>query len=274
MDYYNILGVPRNATPDQIKKAYRQKAKQFHPDRPDGDSEMFKRVNEAYEILSNSDKRSAYDNPHPEFHFNTQHMNRGNPFGRSPFDDIFTNFNRRQPKNRDITIRADIYLEDVMTGKDLIIGYRMFNGEEATVTITVPPGARDGDQIKYEGLGDNADRRFPRGDLFVHIHVKNNPIWQRDNNNLICRKRVNVFDLLLGCVIIIKTLEGKQVKLNIPKGTKITSTFSIPEHGLPDLNTRKRGNLYVKIDPEVPTINDDSLLKEIESIRNKIYTKD
>jgi curved DNA-binding protein len=274
MDYYNILGVNRSASPEEIKKAYRKKVKQHHPD-TGGDAEQFKRINEAYEILSNSDKRSAYDNPQPEFHFNTQNMNRGNPFGQSPFEDLFGNFNRRrQPKNRDITIRADIYLEDVLNGKDLIAGYRMSSGEETTVTINVPQGARHGDQIKYEGLGDNADRRFPRGDLYVKIFVKNHPIWERDGNNLICKKRVNVFDLLLGCVILIKTLEGKQVKLNIPKGTKTTATFSIPEYGLPDLNTRRRGNLYVKIDAEVPYIEDTVLLEKIQSIRDKIYTKD
>jgi len=92
MDYYSILGVKRNASPEEIKKAYKKKVMQHHPDRG-GDSDQFRKVSEAYEILSNSDKRSAYDNPNPHFNFKSDHFSNGH----NPFDDIFA---RRTPRNR------------------------------------------------------------------------------------------------------------------------------------------------------------------------------
>ena len=279
MDYYTILGVPRNATPEQIKKAYRQKAKQYHPDRPDGDSEMFKRVSEAYEILSNSDKRSAYDNPQPDFNFRSNNFRSGNPFAGSPFEDMFSHqfgFNRRQPqKNKDIVLSAKINLEEVYSGKSLIMQYRLQSGKVETVDVQIPPGAKNGDQIRFEGLGDDGLVNFRRGDLHVKISINPSDKWLREGNNLITKKSVNVFDLLLGCAIIIKTPDQKSVKLNIPKATKPGTMLSISGYGLPDLsNSRIRGNIIVQINAEIPKINDENILEEISNIRNKIYTKD
>lgn len=271
MDYYSILGVPRTATPEEIKKAYRQKAKQYHPDRPDGNAEKFKQVNEAYEILSNSDKRSAYDTPNPGFSFNSQDFGRGfNPFG-----DVFGQqfgFNRT-PRNRDITLAANLDLADVITGKSLIMQYKLNSGRLETVTVDVPPGAKHGDTIRYQGLGDDGNGRYPRGDLLVRIKVAKKKDWERDGNNLITRKVINVFDLMLGCAILIATLDGKTVSLKIPKGTKPGQIFSINGYGVPDLNTRQRGNLYVEIQAEIPKLDDENILKELEAVRNKIYTR-
>ena len=278
MDLYNILGVPRTASAEEIKKAYRQKAKQHHPDRPDGNAEMFKRVNEAYEILSNSDKRNAYDNPNPGFSFNSENFANGNnPFRGSPFEHMFDQFShgRQQPKNRDITLAAKIELADVYNGKDLILQYRLQSGKTETVTVNIPPGARDNDTIRYEGLGDDGHKRFQRGDLNVRIQVKNHKNWIREGNHLITKENVNIFDLMLGCAIIIKTPNAKQVKLNIPKATKPGTMLSISGYGLPDLHSRgHHGNILVQVNADIPNITDNDLLREIQDIKNKIYTKD
>lgn len=271
MDYYNILGVPRNATSEDIKKAYKKQVMKHHPDRG-GDAEKFRRVSEAYEILSNSDKRSAYDNPQPNFNANDFAQGH-NPFAGSPFDSVFGHGfaqQRRTPRNRDINLQAKIDLEDVLTGKNLIMQYQLSSGRLETVTVDVPAGAKHGDTIQYEGLGDEGNPRFPRGNLLVRIIVSKKKNWERDQDNLIVKKSVNVFDFLTGCAIIIKTLDNKQLELKIPKGTKIGTTFSIPQHGVPNMRTGQRGKLYVTVDAFVPVIDDDALLSRIEDIKKEL----
>ena len=271
MDYYSILGVPRNATPEQIKKAYRKQAMANHPDRTGGDDTKFKQISEAYEILSNSDKRDAYDHPHNPFQ---QQRQQHNPFGNSPFDHIFgkgfTQQYHQTPRNRDINVQANLDLKDVLTGKSLIIQYHLSTGRLETVTVEVPPGAKHGDKIQYEGLGDEGRPRIPRGNLQVRIIVNKHKNWERDNDNLIVKKPVNVFDLMLGCVIIVKTLDDKRLEIKIPQGTQTGTTFSIPKYGIPNVRSGQRGNLYVIVDTIIPKITDTAILNKIEQIKKEL----
>lgn len=267
MDYYTILGIPRTASQEEIKKAYRKLAMKHHPDKG-GDEAKFKEINEAYDTLSDTNKKTAYDNPQPGFSFRSQDFN--GPFGGTPFDDLFSGFARRTPRNRDITISADVDLKDVITGKSLISQYRLQSGRLETVTIEVPQGAKHGDTIRYHALGDDGDGRFPRGDLHVKIRVKKHKHWDREDNNLITKKTVNIFDFLLGSVIIIETLDNKRLELKIPQGTRPGQIFSISGYGIPDLNTGRRGNIFVKMDVEVPKIEDENILEQIREIKTKL----
>jgi curved DNA-binding protein len=273
MDYYSILGVARNASPEEIKKAYKKKAMQYHPDRG-GEHNKFAEINSAYEVLSNSDKRAAYDNPQPNF--NQPHHGQHNPFGGTPFDHIFGQGFRQQqqtPRNRDINVQANIDLVDVLTGKNLIIQYRLATGRIETVTVDVPAGAKHGDTIQYQGLGDEGHPRYPRGNLLVRIHVSKTKNWERDQDNLITKKTVNVFDLLTGCVIIITTLDNKQLELKIPQGTKPGVKFSIPGYGLPNMQNGRRGVMFISIDADVPKIIDVDVLNRIQQIKNEIQQR-
>lgn len=267
MDYYSILGVGRNATPEEIKKAYRKLAMQHHPDRG-GDQEQFKRVTEAYDVLSSSDKKSAYDNPSPQFNFNSQHFNGQH----NPFDHIFgQGFAQRQtPRNRDITLQANIDLVDVLTGKSLIIQYQLSTGRLETVTVDVPAGAKHGDTVRYQGLGDDGHPRYPRGDLHVKIKVEKFKGWERDQDNLITKKVTNIFDFLLGGVIIIETLDNKSLELKLTQGTKPGTVFNIAGYGVPNLQSGKRGSLYVTVDADVPKITDSDLLNRIQQLKEDI----
>jgi curved DNA-binding protein len=272
MDYYSILGVGRNASQDEIKRAYRKLAMKHHPDRG-GDTQTLAQINEAYDTLKDPAKRQQYDNPQPRF--DTSHMNQ-NPFGQSGFDDIFTSMfghqhrRPRQPRNNDITLAADIDLVDVIKGKTLILSYRLASGKTETVEVDIPSGAKHGDAVKFQGLGDDANPRFPRGDLLVKIRLRRTRGWDRDGNNLITSQIVDVFDLVLGTVTIIETLDGRKVKLNIPKGTKPGQVFSIPEYGIPDLNTRQKGHLYVKIEARIPNIKDPKLIARLKELQDEI----
>jgi len=275
MDYYSILGVPKTASEKEIRSAYKKKSMQHHPDRG-GNEEQFKQVNEAYQTLKDPIKKQQYDNPHPQG-FGPNGFEGMHPNG---FDDMMRqagfNFgqgfaNRRQtPRNKDITVAADVSLLDVLQGKNLFIQYRLSTGEIETVNVDIPPGANHGDTIQYEGLGDKGHPGYPRGNLHVRIRVQKDRTYIRDNDNLITKKTVNVFDLLLGCVIIITTLDKRSLELKIPQGTKPGTRFSIPGYGLPNMHTRKTGNMYVEIDTEMPKITDKNVLNKIQQVKNEL----
>ena len=282
-DYYNILGVDRKASDADLKKAYKKASMQHHPDRG-GDEEQFKKVNEAYATLKDPGKRQMYDqygtaDPQQagpqgfDFHFNSSNFGGRNPFAGTPFADMFGGanpFQNRQPRNQDMRIAAQIDLKDVLVGKNLVVQIRLGSGRTETLNIDVPPGAKDGDTIQYEGLGDDTNPRLQRGNLHVVIKVTQNAGWQRSNNDLITKKVINLFDLLLGCVIIVNTLDGRNIKVNIPKGTNPGQRFSIQGYGIPDINTGHRGSIYVIVDVETPTITNENVLNKIKQIKKEI----
>jgi DnaJ-class molecular chaperone len=281
MDHYSTLGVAKNASDKELKAAYKKASMKHHPDRG-GDEAKFKQINEAYSTLKDPHKRGMYDHQQngggQGFNFNQQSqggfeeaMRQANAQYSHPFDHMFNNgFANRTPRNKDLHLRAEIGLADIINGKTLVFQYSTHSGRVETVNVDIPRGAKHGDTVRYQGLGDDGHPGFQRGDLHIKLYVQKVKNWERDQNNLIYKKVINVFDLMLGCVIIVKTLDNKQVKLNIPKGTKIGQVFNIPGYGIPDLHTGKKGNLYVSIDTEIPTITNETILKEIELLKDKI----
>lgn len=263
MDYYSILGVNRNATPDEIRKAYRDKAKTHHPDRG-GDPEKFKQINEAYETLSDTNKKAEYDNPQPQFHFNT-----GN------FDDIFSVFFGNAQsirKNRDLKIAVVISLEEVASGKDVILNYTTLNGKSTTSTIRIHPGVENGEIIRFRHLGDDSVPNLPKGDLLVQIKILNHDTFERDGKNLRISTQINVIDLIIGTKIEILTLDKTRISVNVPAGTQPGTVLSVSKHGLPDKMTGQIGNLYITIKGYTPKIIKKSILEKLEYIKNEIDT--
>jgi len=281
-NFYDILGVTTQATDTDLKKAYKKASMKHHPDRG-GDESKFKEINEAYTTLRNPSKRQMYDQygtadpqkarGQQDFNYNSNDFGNGrNPFAGTPFDGMFQNgfTQQRQPTNQDMRIIAQINLKDVVNGKSLVVQVKLGSGRVETINIDVPPGAKDSDTIQYEGLGDDRHPQLRRGNLHVVIQVDPVEGWERSNNDLITKKVVNMFDLLLGCVIIVQTLDDRNVRLTIPKGTNPGQRFSIPQYGIPDLNTRRKGNIYVIIDADTPNVEDESLLNKIQQLRDEI----
>jgi DnaJ-class molecular chaperone len=268
MDYYSILGVPKNASQDDIKKAYKKQSMKHHPDRGGNEAE-FKKVNEAYQTLGDPQKRAEYDNPQPQFRFNSQ------DFNGHPFEDIFGGFGfggrpRQRAKNRDIQIAYTIDLRDSYNGIGTTITYRMPSGKTETLDLRIPPGVKNGDVVRVQGYGDDSHPQLPRGDLLVRLRMRIPKGWDVDGFDLITSTRVSVFDLLLGTEVLIDTPEGKTINLKVPKGSQSGTTFSITGHGLPSQHGGHRGKIYVKVFSDIPKIDDEDLLNKIKDIKNSL----
>ena len=278
-DYYDILGVKRGASTDDLKKAYKKKAMKHHPDRG-GDVQQFQKINEAYDTLKDPQKRTMYDQ------FGETGGQQGytrtytsGDFGGFPHDisDVINDFfggghhnpfaRRQRMRNKDISIQTTIDLEDVMTGKSLIATYRLSNGKQQSVNLELPAGIESNTTIKFAALGDNSIAGVHRGDLMVRIRVTPHRKWHRDGANLHCVEKVSVFDLLLGTKKEIKTIDKKNLSISIPKGCQPGTVLCINEHGLPKLHGRGRGNIYMTVQAEIPNINDPEILKLLQRIK-------
>lgn len=271
MDYYSILGVNRNASPQDIKRAYRKLAMANHPDRSGGDDSKFKQINEAYETLKDPAKKQQYDNP--QHRFDTSHMHQGAP---NDFHDIFNGMfgyggqHSRQPRNRDVIIEYRITFEELFTGKTVNLQYRLQSGKIETLDAVVPPGVKHNDSVKFAGMGDDSFPQVPRGNLILNIKVQPHPKWSRDGDNIITKENVSIFDLVLGSVIEIKTPVGRNFSLTIPRGAKPGTVFSITGQGIPNINSRRPGNAHIKVDATMPKIQDETILQKLKDIKNEI----
>ncbi|MAV94227.1 MAG: hypothetical protein CMA31_00895 [Euryarchaeota archaeon] len=287
-NYYDILGVPRNASQKDLKDAFKKKAMQYHPDRG-GNEEQFKEINEAYDVLKDPGKKSQYDqfgtaNPQQrqrgqrgqEYHFHhdinvedifNQFFGAGGDQGGNPF---FGRGFTQRPRNQNVTIAADIDLEDIVHGKKLIASYRLPNGQEQTVNIDVPPGVRHGDTIQFRGMGGN--EYFPgrqQGDLHVKIRIKKHPIYDVDGLDLYITKSVDLFDLILGTNIQVDTIHNKKLNVTVPAGTNPGTTYSIQEQGLPDHRTGSTGRLFVKVDGKTPQVMNEKHRERLRKIQDE-----
>ena len=257
MDYYNTLGISKSASEADIKAAYRKMAMKHHPDRG-GDEKKFKEVTEAYETLSDPQKKQMLDmgvDPNAqhtsyrqgspfEFHFNT-----GN------FEDVFSNFGfggRPVRKNKTLNVNIEVTLEDILKGRVIDAEIGIPSGSKRLVNIEVPPGIENGQQIRYRGMGEHTLKDVAPGDLIVNIFVKEHPIFQRQGDMLMIKKFISPWDAMLGSDITIETIDKKTLTIGIPAGTQPDTVLSCRGEGLTNMRTKVRGNLLIKIQIEIP----------------------
>lgn len=270
MDYYSLLGVSRTASDGELKKAFKAKSMQHHPDRG-GDAEKFKEINEAYQALKDPQKRRMYDQygttePQQQagpqgFHF---HTNMGGmPEG---FEDLFANFGfgARRQKNDDVTIQVELDLADIYTGKQYVVNYRLQNGRMETANIDIPVGIRPNDTIRYKGMGQDTIPGLPRGHLDCRVRIRPNSEYRINGVDLITSKDVNIFQLITGTVLEIKTPKGNTLKLTIPPKTPPGTKMGIPQHGLPDRKTGRTGNIVIELRGVIPKDIPEDLINKIK----------
>jgi DnaJ-class molecular chaperone len=253
-DYYSILGVARTATDEEIKKAYRRLASQHHPDKG-GDKAQFQAVQEAYSVLSDSQRRQDYDNPRSQAHFAA-----GPGFN---FDDIFGMFgvNMRQHQARSPRLNIWIGLEDVARGGARVIALQM-NNTVSNVEINIPVGITDGDTIRYPQLSPDG------GDLVITFRVKPDARWHRDGRNLTVDQEVVIWDLILGTDITLRDIIGTELRLTIPPRTQPGSLLRLRGRGLPSSSMPGRhggpaGDLLVRVQARIPNDIDQEIIDAI-----------
>jgi len=269
-NHYNTLGVGKDASPDQIKKAYRKLASQHHPDKG-GDTAKFQELQTAYDTLSDPQAKAEYDNPQQQYRFDTNNMNG--------FEDIFNQFgfgpmgmNRRNQqvrRNKSITIQVRMTLKEVFEGKDVLGSIQLPSGREQALQIKIPRGVKNGDQIKYQGLGDDSIPNAPRGDLVAHIAEIPDRRFARDGANLFIETNITVFDAIVGTTVIVDTIADSKLEISVPVGIQGGQMINCKGHGLPEAQGTVRGNMYVKINVKTPVniAEEDKVI--IEQLRGK-----
>jgi curved DNA-binding protein len=272
MDYYSALGVNKTASQDEIKSAYRKMAMKHHPDRG-GDAAKFKEIEEAYRTLSDPQKKEMFDmgvDPNANHHWNQGPFEFH--FGSGNWNDVFGGgfgFGQRpMQRNKTINISVGITLEEVLTGKTIDAEITIPGGKKKIINIDIPAGIEDGQQIRYQGMGDNSIPRLQPGDLIVGIRVINNTEFRREGDSLILEKHISVWDAILGTKLKIVTLDKKNLEILIPQGTQPDTVLSCKSEGLPNMGNRQRGNLLIKIKILIPRNLNETQLGKIENLKN------
>ena len=256
-DYYGILGVSRNATEEEIKQAFRRQAMRHHPDRG-GDSALFQDINEAYSVLSDSQKRAAYDNPHQFRNININ-MNGG----QFDLDEIFSMFGARfQQQRRPTTARMTLWisLEDIARGGRRPVAISSPQGQQ-NVDIEIPEGLQDGDTLRYGGLGPG------NTDLVITYRIKPDAQWQRQDLNLVRNLDVDIWTLLVGGTVMVTDILGSWLELTIPAMTQPGTLMRARGRGLK--KNAHQGDMLIRIQARLPEHVPDSLLEQIRNMRGQ-----
>lgn len=302
-DYYQILGLPRSASKPELKKKYFELAKKFHPDvnKEKGAEQTFKEISEAYEVLSDDQKRQMYDNfGHAGVDPNAQAG--GDPFGG--FGGGFGGFHAQQggvninmedlsemfeaafggrmntKRGRDVQIGIKLSFLEAVNGcnKDVDVSYVERSGprdrgtqKQKAVNISIPAGVESGMQLRVQGKGTPGQSGHKSGDLLVEVDVEEDPYFRRDGSDLHVEIPVGFAQAILGCTVDVLTLSG-MVELKIPAGTQPGTKMIMKGKGVKNVNSISKGNQYVHVKVELPKkINDKQreLLKEFEEEESK-----
>ena len=269
-DYYSTLGVSRGASDAEIKKAYRKMAAKYHPDKPNGDEAKFKEISEAYETLSDAEKRSMYDQ------FGSDYQNAGaGGFGGADFGDIFgdmfggaggfggqAGFGGRQArpqKGEDQTINVMVSLTAAIEGTERTINVQTGNPnshsnsyDTAPIKVRIPAGVTQDQKIRVKGKGFSGFNGGENGDVIIKINLQKDDDYRVEGNDVYLDLPVTPWEAALGAKVEIPTLKGK-IKMAIAPGTQSGTKLRIKGRGL----GKAPGNQYVTVLIHTPVANSD-----------------
>lgn len=297
-NFYDVLGVQKNASKDEIKKAFRKLAVKYHPDNG-GDENKFKEISEAYETLSNPDKRREYDQLlmyggipgrgaaggayaggaagvnigdilNSMFSGNGAFTNDWGQGFSSPFGGGDAGGRQRSRRGDDLSLTVDVSAEDAFRGVTHKVTYRIpSTGEQQAIAVSVPAGAVDGGKLRYKRRGEYGINGGERGDLVVTTHVEEHPLFKRKGADVTMELPISIYEAALGCSVDVPTPGGATVRLKVPAGTQTGKKFRFKEMGAPDVKHRgKTGALLVKVVVKVPTALSDEERTSLEHLRD------
>ena len=257
-DHYAALGVARNATQDEIKRAFRKLASQHHPDKG-GDTRKFQEIQAAYDTLGDSAKRQQYDNPAPQF--------QGFPGGAQfNMGDIFSQmfgghpgFAQQHPRRNHMRMSLWITLKDVSTGGHRQVAVGSLQGQ-STIEIDIPRGINDGDMVQYQGLAPGGQ------DLVIEFRIHPHPQFRRDGLNLTVDHKCAVWDMILGGDTTVVNLDGTQLVVAIPPLTDNSTTLRLRGRGLQDRKGAV-GDLFIRLHAQLPNQISPELAEAIQQHR-------
>jgi curved DNA-binding protein len=299
-DYYQLLGVEKGASEEEIKKAYRKLAMKYHPDHTKGDKaaeEKFKKISEAYAVLSDKKKRKEYDTFGAEGfqqRFSQEDIFRGFDFGdifrefgfggdffsgrgRGSSSGMRFNFGGGSPfgpqagqqqarmKGSDLVYELPLTLKEVANGTTKTVSLQ-HQGYSQKVTVKIPKGLISGKKLRLAGKGSPSPVGGPPGDLFIQAKVLNDPSYRAEAYDLHMKQELKLSEAVLGTSISVSTLDDKELSLKIPPGTRPGTKMRMPGHGLPHMKGNKKGDLYVKIQIKLPRQLTDEQKKLIEKL--------
>jgi curved DNA-binding protein len=305
-DYYKILGVDKKASQKDIKRTYRKLARQYHPDVNPGDKaaeERFKEINEAYEVLSDPEKRQKYDQLGTSWQqwqrrggdpggfdwsqwsaggqpggsrVHVQYGDIGDLFGEGGFSDFFRNifggmggatYSQRSSKRsgQDLEHPVDITLEEAFHGTK-----RILQSDSRRIEVTIPAGVDTGSRVRFSGEGGPGLGGGASGNLYLRVTVLPHGTFERKGDDLYCRVAVDLYTAILGGEVPVPTLKG-QVMLKIPPETQSGKRFRLKGLGMPNLkNSQQRGDLYAEVSIVVPkrlSKKEKELFQELAEMR-------
>ncbi len=286
-DFYNILGVQKSASKDEIKKAYRTLAHKYHPDKQGGDEAKFKEINEAYSVLSDDQKRAQYDQFGQTFNgggsqggfggfegFDFSQFTQGGQGGSFDFDlnDILGSFfggrggRNRVRKGADISVDVEIDFKDSILGVSREIDIRRNDGSREKIKLNVPPGMDNGEMIRYKGKGESVTDGIP-GDLYVRVHVKAHKKLSKQGYHIVTEEKIKISEALLGTKREIDSVDGK-ITVKIPEGITHGEVLRVKGHGVP-VSTHQSGDLLIKISIEMPRKLSKKAKEAIEMLQSE-----
>jgi curved DNA-binding protein len=280
-DYYDVLGVSKSASDEELKRAYRKLAMKYHPDKNPNRKEAeerFKEINEAYAVLSDKEKRKQYDAFGAEGfrqRFSQEDIFRGFDFddilsglfggrgkrefrGRGGFDfgDLFgrqsshQDMGRMALKGEDALYELSISLEEAAFGGEKRISYRK-NGRIEELNVKIPKGIPSGKKLRLAGKGMQGRNGGPPGDLYLQVNIAEHPTFTREGDDLITEKEISFSEAALGTTIEVPTLEGTK-KVKVSPGTQSHTKLRLRGLGIPHFQGEGRGDEYVKIIVRIP----------------------
>ncbi|PLX92161.1 MAG: integrase [Desulfuromonas sp.] len=292
-DYYAVLGVDKTATAQEIKKAYRKLAVQYHPDKNPGDKqaeERFKEISEAYAVLSDSEKKQQYDQfGDSGFHqrYSQEDIFRGADFGDifrefGMGDDLFSQlfggmggggrgrspFHQQRPqavKGQDYVMRLNLPFRQAILGGERQVNYS-HNGRSEQIQVKIPPGIETGQKLRVSGKGGPSPGGGRPGDLLLEITVDKDARFTREGNNLQVQVSVPFSGVCLGTSATVPTLEGEK-RIKIPAGTSNGGRIRLRGHGVPAHGKNPAGDLYAQVMVKVPkqlTEEQKAVLEELQ----------